>query len=129
VGLAEPWGSATFVARDGDKLLAAVLVGWAAGRAYYIAGGSTTEGYRRSASVWLQWRVMAECAGRGRLTYNLGGVPAGAAESGHAQHGLHRFKAGFGAAVTPARGAHWRLKPAHLKLHAVMSRLAARFRG
>ena len=122
---AEPWGVCTFAALDGDAVLGAALVGWGGDRGYYLMGGSTEEGYRRDAAAWLHWRIMAVLRGAGRRAYNLGGVPAAAAEPGHPQYGLHRFKGAFGGKAVPCRGLAWEAAPRHLWLHRAASRLAA----
>lgn len=117
---AEPhraWGIRTFAAYAGDELLAAVLAGWGGGRAFYLVGGSTPEGYRRSAAVWLHWRVMALLAAHGCAAYDLGGTSASAAAPSDPAHGLFRFKTGFGAEVVPCRGLRLELAPLHLRAH------------
>jgi hypothetical protein len=119
------WGLQTFAAWHDDSLLAAVLIGWANQRAYYILGGSTPEGYRRSAAVWLHWRAMGELAAQGCSVYNLGGTPASATRPEAAAHGLFRFKSGFGAAGVGCRGACWSLRPGHMRAHQVVRWLVA----
>lgn len=123
--LAAPWGTATFSAWDGSVLLAAAWVGWANRRAIYLTGGSTAEGYRHSAAVWLHWRVMSLLAERGFNVYNLGGTPASALQPEHPAHGLFRFKRGFGAEIIPQRGVRCALRAAHLLAHRVARRLVA----
>ncbi|HEX8694378.1 MAG TPA: GNAT family N-acetyltransferase [Longimicrobium sp.] len=120
---ARPWGLCTFGAFAGDAPLAAALVGWAGGCAYYLMGGSTEEGYRLDAATWLHWRLMRTFAGAGCRAYNLGGAPAEAERAEHPQHGLHRFKLAFGARPTECRGARWETAPRHLWLHRAMARL------
>jgi hypothetical protein len=124
VKLGEPWGVCTFAAYDGAEPLAAALVGWANRRAFYLVGGSTPEGYRRSAAPWLHARVMERLAGHGFAEYDLGGTAAEAAAPAHPAHGLHRFKAGFGAEPVPCRGARWEPGHAHLRAHRALARLA-----
>ncbi len=121
---AAPWGLETFSAWDGPTILAGALVGWAGDRAFYVMGGSTPDGYRAAASVWLQWRIMSLLIERGCRNYSLGGSPAGAAASEHPAHGLYRFKTGFGTAVLPCRGARWEYRRGHLFTHDVARRMA-----
>lgn len=126
---AEPgavWGVSTFAAWGGSEPLAAVLIGWSGRRAFYVLGGSTPEGYRQGAAVWLHWRVMCRLAEHGCDAYNLGGTPAAASDPEHPAHGLFRFKTGFGAAIVPCRGARWTFRSGHLRLHRVARWVAER---
>jgi hypothetical protein len=113
----EQWGVTTFGVWHTGVPLAAALVGWANRRAFYLRGGSTPEGYRSNAAVWLHWRIMAEFAGRGFAAYNLGGAPSRAVRPEDPAHGLHRFKRDFGSDIRPCRGLRWTLSPAHVQAH------------
>ncbi len=123
------WGATVFTAWNRTTLLAAALVGWSSDRAYYVAGGSTPEGYRESAAAWLHWRIMTILAESGLTTYNLGGTSAAAADPHDTSHGLYRFKRGFGATIVACRGLMWRFGPAHLALHRAARWLSAPIRG
>ena len=112
-----PWGTGVFAAWDGDVLLAAKLVGWGGRRAYYIAGGSTADGYSVGASAWLQWRIALTFAAASYAEYNLGG----AGGKGDGGDGLRRFKQGFGAQTVERWGARWRLRPLHIRGHDALS--------
>lgn len=119
-----PWcGVRVFGAFAGDELLSADLVGWAAGRAFYVRGGSTPRGYELAAAFWAHWQIMSRLRASGLTLYNMGGVPAGAAERGHPQHGLWRFKKDFGGTAVTCRGWKALLRPGHVKLHGVLNRL------
>ena len=72
----------------------AYLIG--AGRAMTVRSGSTQEGYDLRAMYLLQSHVIDRVRERGILELNLGGVPEGAEEEGHPQHGLYDFKRGWG---------------------------------
>ena len=114
---AAPWGTRVLSAWSNGDLLAAALVGWGNRRGFYVRGGSSPLGYERSAAVWLHGRIMALLLEHGCVAYNLGGTAAAAAHPEHAEHGLHRFKAGFGGKVVSCRGARWELRPGHLRVH------------
>lgn len=111
------WGVTTFGVWHNGVPLAAALVGWAQRRAFYLRGGSTPDGYRSNAAVWLHWRIMGEFRGRGFAAYNLGGAPAHAVRPEDPAHGLHRFKRDFGSEVRPCRGLRWTLSAAHVQAH------------
>jgi hypothetical protein len=111
------WGVTTFGAWNGESLLAAALVGWANRRAFYLRGGSTPDGYRSNAAVWLHWRIMSEFGARRFVEYNLGGAPTNASRPQDPAHGLHRFKRDFGSEVRPCRGLRWTLSEPHVQAH------------
>ena len=118
------WGLAAFAATDQETVLAAILVGWAGHKAYYLMGGSTPQGYRLSAAFWLHWRVMALLAEHGCTAYNLGGTPEAGGMPEHPAHGLFRFKKGFGSEAVRCRGARWVLRPGHVRAHRLARALA-----
>jgi hypothetical protein len=116
----EGWGASTFAAYDGEVLLSAGLVGRAGHRGYLIVAGSTPEGYRRSASAWLYWRIMAWLYERGFTSFNLGGSPGSpttASDPADPHHGLFRFKTRFGAEIVATRCGRWEVRPGHVRLH------------
>ena len=114
------WGAKTFAACDGPTPLSAALVGWAGRRAFYVAGGSTPEGYRRSAAVWLHWSIMKQLAEQGFQVYNLGGTPESAQQPDHPAHGLYRFKKDFGAEIVHRRGARLVASPFRVRAHELL---------
>jgi hypothetical protein len=118
--VAGDWGAATFAARDGDALLAAALVGFSNRAGFYVAGGSTPEGFKASAAVWLQWQIMQTLRQHGYVTYNLGGTPVTAGNRGDPANGLFRFKTGFGAEPRPRAGVDWMCSGWHAAMHRVV---------
>lgn len=102
---------------EDDVLLAAGLVGVAGDHGYYIMGGSTPEGYRSYAAVWLHFSIMTWLATRGCKVYNLGGTPAAAEDPADPGHGLFRFKTQLGGETRLCRGFRLILRPAHMSLH------------
>jgi lipid II:glycine glycyltransferase (peptidoglycan interpeptide bridge formation enzyme) len=118
-----PWGLQLFGAVEGEEVLSAALIGWAGARAFYVTGGSTPAGYESAAAFWMHWSIMLRLREAGLQVYNLGGVPADAAEEGHVQHGLFRFKRGFGGSPVACGGGSATLHPGHAKRHALASRL------
>jgi GNAT acetyltransferase-like protein len=104
----DPWGVRMLTAwRDRDPLAAAV-VGWAGGRAFYLMGGPTAEGYRQGAQIWLQWQIMCQLAALGFKSYNLSGLPPGDPP---------RWTEGFGADAVHCAGVSWTLGRAHIGTH------------
>jgi len=127
-GLADAWGTRVFAAWDGNTPLAALVVGWANRRAYTLQSGSTAEGYRRSASVWLNWRVMSAFAEHGFRTCTLGGTSVAAARPEDPAHGLFLFKSGFGSQVVRCQGTRWTFSRTHLRVHHLARWALDRFR-
>jgi hypothetical protein len=115
--LTAAWGMRVFSAWHGATPLAAVLVGWANRRAYNLESGSTVEGYRRSARVWLQWSIMSHLAEHRFGAVNLGGTAASAAQPEDPAYGVFFFKTGFGSQVVPCRGARWTFNGTHMRAH------------
>lgn len=118
-----PGGVRVFVAREGGVVLSAALVGWNGRRAFYVLGGSTPEGYKASASVWLHWKIMQALWGAGVRLYNFGGTPAEAGDPSHPAHGLHRFKTGFSPHEEVRYGLSFELGTVHHLGHRLMGRL------
>ena len=121
----DPWGGTTFAAHRGDTLLAAALIGWCNGRAFYVSGGATEAGYAVGASAWLHWRIQQRLRADGFTAYNLGGAPISATNPADPSHGLHRFKTGFGAEIVACTGASWPLRPVHVESHELLRRAAS----
>jgi hypothetical protein len=108
-GLDEASGATVFGAFDGDRLLAAALVGWANHRAYCLSGGCVPDGEECPESIWLHWRVIAALRDAGFHRYNLGGTSPAAVSPAHPANGMHRFKMGFSPRVVECCSVRWTL--------------------
>ena len=111
-----PLGATVYSGWDGDRLLGAMLVGWAGLRAFYLVGGCTPAGYEASAAHWIHWQIATMLAERGLTAYNLGGVRVHPIAD--EEHGLRQFKTGFGPTIVACYGATWRVRPIHARTHA-----------
>jgi hypothetical protein len=120
------WGLAVLAAYRDTILLSAILIGWAGERSFYIMGGSTTEGYSRSASPWLHIQAMSLLAQCGIRLYNLGGTPTDAVDPSSPSHGLYRFKTGFGVTPVERSGLRWTIESGHMKLHSLAATVLLR---
>jgi len=98
-------GCRTYVARHEGQALAAILVGWLSGRAYYLFGGSVGVKRELMPAYAVQWAAMSDAARCGCRDYDLWGVPPSAADTDHPWHGLWQFKSGFGGDVVEYSGA------------------------
>lgn len=64
--------------------------------AFYMIGASAPAGYQMNASLRLFWELGESYNARGFKVVNLGGAPVEALSEDHEEHGVMRFKAGFG---------------------------------
>lgn len=105
----EPSGATVFGAFDGDRLLAAALVGWGNHRAYCLSGGCVPAGEDCAESIWMHWRIIAALRDAGFHRYNLGGTSPAAVSPAHPANGMHRFKMGFSPRVVECCSVRWTL--------------------
>jgi len=80
------------------------LFGLFGGRAYYLAGGSSREGYKCCGPVHLLWTMIEMLKADGATTLNLGGVDGPADQERGVKDGLYSFKKDFGGTVIPQPG-------------------------
>ena len=90
-----------FLMTHEGRVVSAALISLYRGRALYVLGGTSEEGFAREAPVLLFWKAMSRCRELGCRELNLGGVPAGASNPGAPSHGLYRFKSNFGGRQAP----------------------------
>lgn len=103
-------GARLFVARIAGKPVSTLLIGTAQERAYYLMGGTNAEGLLHNAASLLMWQASGMLRAAGHTLLNLGGVPARAEEESSVEHGLFRFKAGFGSQQLGCRSGTIRLR-------------------
>ncbi len=84
-----------FVEKDGEPLSALGILTFGE-RAYYLVGGTRTEGYRVNAPFAAFGHVIGALCDGGVTELHLGGVPTDAERPESPDHGLYRFKRGFG---------------------------------
>lgn len=82
------------IAEHEGTLLASNLLIFFEGMAYYLHGGSSSEGRHLMAPFLLQWRSIEEAKQRGMLHYNFGGVNTRSGQK-NSWAGITRFKQGF----------------------------------
>ncbi len=97
-----------FLEHDGRPLSALGILVYGR-RAYYLVGGTAADGYTLRAPFGAFGHVMRELCAAGVTELHLGGVPSGAEDEQHPDHGLFRFKRGFGAEPTPTWDARGRV--------------------
>lgn len=95
-----------YVARHEGEPLAAAMVAWFAGRAYYLYGGAVGRKMQLMPTYAVQWAAMRDAAQCGCRDYDLMGVPPDPEDTTHPWHRLWQFKAGFAGALVDYCGAH-----------------------
>jgi lipid II:glycine glycyltransferase (peptidoglycan interpeptide bridge formation enzyme) len=89
--------------RDGVPVNAG-LFGLFGGRAYYLASGSTSDGYKSCGPVHLLWTMIEMLKVDGATTLNLGGADGPADQEREVKDGLYNFKKDFGGTVISQPG-------------------------
>ena len=89
--------------RDGVPINAA-LFGLFGGRAYYLASGSSSDGYKSCGPAHLLWTMIEMLKADGATTLNLGGVDGPDDQERGVKDGLYSFKKDFGGTVIPQPG-------------------------
>lgn len=79
-------------------------------QAYYLVGGTSAEGYTCRAVFALFAYTIDRLISEGYSELNLGGVGMAVRDERHVDHGLYRFKAGFGADILTLHDAELRLR-------------------
>lgn len=79
-----------------DNLLSLAYMLEVGETAFYMIGASSPAGYQMNASLRLFWELGESYNARGFKVVNLGGAPVEALSEDHEEHGVMRFKAGFG---------------------------------
>src|SRR5215472_11115888 len=87
-----------------DVPVNAALFGLFGGRAYYLASGSSSDGYKSCGPVHLLWTMIEMLKADGATTLNLGGVDGPTDRERGVKDGLYSFKKDFGGTVIPQPG-------------------------
>ncbi len=87
-----------FVMRDGRPLSGAGIMIFGP-RAYYLLAGTSEEGYDCHAAYAMMGHLIPYLITHGVRELNFGGMAVGTEAEDHIEHGLYRFKTGFGANV------------------------------
>lgn len=87
-----------FVMRDGRPLSAAGVMTFGP-QAYYLLAGTSEEGYESGAAYAMMGHLIPYLITHGVHELNFGGMAVGSETEDHIEHGLYRFKMGFGANV------------------------------
>jgi hypothetical protein len=91
---------------DGEEV-SAVLIDVHGDRAYYLMGGTDSRGLAVNAASLVMWEAVRALRAEGLAELNLGGVPQHAEASSALEHGLYRFKDGWGGERRDCLGGVW----------------------
>ena len=105
-----PSGARLFLGRLEGEVVSSILVCTSGSQAYYFLGGTNARGLAANAATLVMWEISCRLYESGFEVLNLGGVPARATDPDSAEHGLFRFKDGWGAAQVPCRSGTWDAK-------------------
>ena len=86
-----------YLAENEGVPIASVVIGVCGENAYYLYGGATPNGLTLNAPKGLLWFAIQKEYEKGVREFNLGGMSASAAQPDSLDHGLYKFKTGFGA--------------------------------
>jgi hypothetical protein len=85
-----------FLITHENQAISSAFVSMYAGKALYVLGGSSDEGFKLDAPALLFWKIFSRCRELGCREFSMGGVPTSAVNPESQSFGLYRFKAGFG---------------------------------
>lgn len=89
--------ASVYLAEKEGEPIASVVIGRCGLKAYYLFGGATPAGLALNAPKGLLWFAI-QCEYEQKVReFNLGGMAASAAQPASLDHGLYKFKSGFGA--------------------------------
>lgn len=103
--------SRIFMVMDAETPVAAALITVFNGYAYYTLAGVDEAGYEQGAPAFLIWEVLRMLRAEQIACLNLGGIPGTAPEEDSPQHGVYRFKTGFGGKMVESCGGVCTLLP------------------
>lgn len=107
-----------YLAEKEGVAIASVVVGVCGANAYYLYGGATPDGLALNAPKGLLWFAIQQEYEEGVREFNLGGMAASAAQPDSLDHGLYKFKTGFGACERSCISGRKVLRPALVKMQA-----------
>jgi peptidoglycan pentaglycine glycine transferase (the first glycine) len=99
----------SLIAEVEGELVAAIIVFYFAGRAYYVYGMSRNAHREKMPAYLLQWEAMKRAKAKGCSVYDLWGAPD-VFDGSDSMWGVYRFKEGFGGKVVRTLGA-WDFAP------------------
>lgn len=118
-----------FLAEHDGRIVSGAFMSTFDSRAYYVFGGSNPDGFRLDAPGLLFWHMIRVFRDAGFVEFNLGGVPVAGAREDAAEHGLYRFKAGFGGREVECFDYSFDLRPRLSAAVGLVTRLLRSARG
>jgi hypothetical protein len=112
-----------YLAENEGVPIASVVIGVCGQNAYYLYGGATLSGLALNAPKGLLWFAIQQEYENGVRAFNLGGMSASAAQPDSLDHGLYKFKTGFGATQRSCISGRKVLKPVLVSMQARLRRV------
>ena len=91
------------MAKSGGDVISGMILGLFGKKGYYLFAGSSLHKRDHMPNYRLQWEAIRMAKESGCRSYDLFGIPPND-DPGHIQHGLYRFKTGFGGRIVHHRG-------------------------
>lgn len=117
-----------YLAEHEGAPIAYVVIGVYGTKAYYLYGGATPDGLVLNAPKGLLWFAIQQEYQEGVREFNLGGMPASGAQPSSLDHGLYKFKTGFGATERPCVSGRKVLRPILATMQTGMRSVVQRIR-
>jgi hypothetical protein len=107
---------------DGAPVSAALFLTFGR-RAQSIYSGSNQQGLEAYGEYAMYWHALSELSREGFSEVQMGAADSTAEDPGSPAHGLHQFKAGFGARTRPMAAASKQLRPTALRAQRALRRV------
>ena len=118
-----------YLAEKNGTAIASVVTGVFGASSYYLYGGATPDGLSLNAPKGLLWFAIQQEFAEGVREFNLGGMSASAAEPESLDHGLYKFKTGFGATERSCISGHKVILPVIVATQAHLHGIVQFFRN
>ena len=126
--LVQPGRVHVYIAESDGLPIASAVIGCCGAKAYYLYGGATLLGLSLNAPKGLLWFAIQNEYEQGVREFNLGGMAASAAQPDSVDHGLYKFKSGFGASERTCISGYKVFRPGLVRLQASLRGTVQRVR-
>ena len=118
-----------YLAEKNGAAIASAVIGGFGPNSYYLYGGAIPDGLSLNAPKGLLWFAIQQEFAEGVREFNLGGMSATAARPDSIDHGLYKFKTGFGATERSCISGHKVILPVIVATQAHLHGMVRFFRN